>query len=67
MGLGPIPWTVRIEYAERAGLDGDMADAFADILGIMDAAYLSEESERQKKDMKAKTVTGPTKPHKRGR
>jgi hypothetical protein len=54
MDYGPIPWDKRVEYAERAGLDGDMVEAFADILGIMDDAFLAKQREEAKKDMEAK-------------
>lgn len=55
MEPGPIPWDKRVEYAERAGLDGDMVEAFADILGIMDDAFLAKQREDAKKDMEART------------
>lgn len=39
MELGPIPWLHMVEYADRAGLDAQMTEAFASIIEIMDAAF----------------------------
>ena len=39
-GLGRIPWTASIQYAERAGLTLDMADAFVSIIEAMDGVFL---------------------------
>lgn len=40
MSVGPIPWDRCIDYAERAGLEPDLIDAFVSVIRAMDAAYL---------------------------
>ena len=54
MEIGSIPWDRCVSYAERAGLDGVMIDAFADIVAIMDEAYIAYMREKAEKDAKTK-------------
>lgn len=42
MGIGPIPWTAIVAYADRAGLDRRAADVFLTCIRALDAAYLAE-------------------------
>ena len=49
MGIGPIPWTAIVEYAEWHGLDRDVAEAFVDIMREMDSAYMGYHNAEQKK------------------
>lgn len=42
LSIGPIPWTVIVQYAEYAKLDEDIIEAFVRIIRIMDDAFLKE-------------------------
>jgi hypothetical protein len=61
MGVGPIPWTAIDSYAKRAGIsDPDDFAEFAQVIGAVDAFYLEEVTERQKKNaQKPKSVEKP--------
>ncbi len=48
MGVGPIPWSAMIAYAEWYGLDRDVTEAFVDIIREMDSAYIEHTVEEQK-------------------
>lgn len=50
LGIGCIPYTSRVQYAERAGFDGFMVDAFVDIIGIIDGRYVSDQEKRVSKE-----------------
>ena len=54
MGLGPIPWSVRADYAEFHGLDEDNALAFVQIIGAMDVVYLTWKKEEMEAEQKSK-------------
>lgn len=49
LGIGCIPYTSRVLYAERAGFDGFMVDAFVDIIGVIDGKYVSDQEKRVSK------------------
>lgn len=40
MGVGPIPWTVIQEFADREGLDGEERACLLYLIRSMDNAYL---------------------------
>ena len=44
----PIRWVDRIMYAERKGLDPDVADAFSHIISGLDSAYIKWKTEKEK-------------------
>ncbi len=44
-----IPWSHRLEYAREAGLDEDVAEDFADIIGSMDSAFLKWHRDKNNK------------------
>jgi len=49
MGIGPIPWTAVMQYAERVGFDRFNTDLFAHVIRSMDAVYLKwAEKERKR-------------------
>lgn len=50
MGIGCIPYTSRVLYAERAGFDGFMVEAFVDIIGLIDGRYVTAQEERLSKE-----------------
>lgn len=52
LGIGCIPYTSRVLYAERAGFDGFMVEAFVDILGVIDGRYVSRQEERISKEQR---------------
>lgn len=56
-GLGPIPWSSRLQYAIVHGIPRDMIEAFVDIIGILDTAYLKWMA----KEMQPKTTKGKVK------
>lgn len=41
MGMGPIPWTTIMDYAERRGFEGELAEAFVCVIEAMDGGYLA--------------------------
>ena len=48
--VGPIPWDRIAEYADRLGLERDVAAGFVLVIRMMDAAYTDwarKEAERQ--------------------
>lgn len=52
MGLGPIPWSAILLYAERKNLDPGIHEAFVHVIRAMDSAYLDwqqQESERRQR------------------
>ena len=51
--IGNIPWMTSVAYAERAGFDGDMAELFADIIGVVDSRYVSHHEKRLSAQQKA--------------
>ncbi len=53
MGIGSIPWTSIMQYANWYGLEKDVTEAFVDIIREMDSAYVSYQSEEQKKSSEA--------------
>ena len=50
MSLGPIPWSKMVQYADRSGLDPDVADAFVDIMRTMDMAFMNYNAAEQKRN-----------------
>lgn len=48
MSLGPIPWSKIVMYADRVGLDFDVAEAFIDIIRTMDVAFMKHNAEASK-------------------
>lgn len=40
MGVGPIAWSIRRFYAERAGLEECMINPFIEIIGKMDIVFM---------------------------
>lgn len=38
--VGPIPWNLIVQYAERYGLDEDIVESFIYIMRAMDKVYL---------------------------
>lgn len=50
MGLGPIPWSKIVEYADWYGLEPDVIEAFVDIIRTVDVAYLKYNADEQKKN-----------------
>ncbi len=49
-GIGPVPWTAIVSYADRAGLDREAGDLFVEAIRALDRAYLDDERERMKKE-----------------
>jgi hypothetical protein len=66
MAQGPIPWNVTVYYAERAGLDEDLAGIFMHVLRELDCEYLEwsdKETERRRdkgKGVGNRTVERPS-------
>lgn len=58
IGVGCIPYTSRVLYAERAGFDGCMVDAFVDIIGLIDGRYVSLQEERISKEQRRLKAEG---------
>lgn len=60
---GCIPWSSRVAYGEHAGLDGDMVNIFADIIGLVDNIYLEDCIKRKKEETVRQTAQAskPTK------
>ena len=54
MGIGPIPWTTMVAYAQFHQLEEDVAYAFVQVIREMDAVYLAWEAERIKAEHEAK-------------
>lgn len=55
MGMGNIPWSSIVRYADRAGLDESNTDMFVAVIKEMDSAYLrwyEQESERGRRNSK---------------
>lgn len=52
IGIGCIPYTSRVLYAERAGFDGFMVDAFVDIIGLIDGRYVTAKEARISKEQR---------------
>ncbi len=49
-GVGPIPWDQIVSYADRMGLEPDIAQGFVRIIQALDGTYLIwQEDERKKK------------------
>lgn len=55
MGLGAIPWTAVIQYAQIYRLDPDLTEVFCDVIRAMDKVYLEWEAEEAEKRRKANT------------
>lgn len=49
-GIGPIPWTAIVAYADRAGLDREAGDVLVEVVRSLDRVYLDDERERMRKD-----------------
>lgn len=47
MGLGPIPWSSMVAYADRAGLTRAAAGQFVTVMTALDRAELAEERAKQ--------------------
>ena len=47
--VGPIPWNRITEYADRIGLESDVAGGFALVIRTMDAAYTDWAQKQAKK------------------
>ncbi len=47
--IGPIAWRDIILYADRAGLDPDVTEAFVVIIREMDGAYLEWQAQEQER------------------
>jgi len=59
MGVGPIPWNVVQEYADRQGLDDEERQCLLHLLRAMDNAYLDwGKKEYEKKAMNANNNHG---------
>lgn len=54
--LNPIPWSKIQMYADRQGLDKDMADTFEYIISVMDKEYIAWQSEKIKPKKPAKNL-----------
>jgi hypothetical protein len=59
MSMGPIPWSKIVQYAEFAGLEGDVAFAFVAIIRKMDNEYLADVRDDQ--DAATKKATAASK------
>ena len=44
----PIPWIDRMRYADRKGLDPDVAEAFSHIIRELDSVYLTWKAAKEK-------------------
>jgi len=49
MSLGPIPWSKIVQYADRSGLEPDVAEAFVDIMRTMDVEFMKYNTAEQKR------------------
>lgn len=58
MGIGPIPWTTMVTYAQFHQLDDDVAQAFVQVIREMDAVYLAWEAERIKAERESNNSPG---------
>ncbi|QBQ71183.1 tail chaperonin [Shewanella phage S0112] len=58
MGLGPIPWTAIIQYAEHYGLDQDVTEPFVDIVCTMDQAFLDYHNKSIEDNRRAQKLKG---------
>ena len=47
---GPIPWDKIMLYADRSGLDGDLAGTLQAVIRSMDSAFLKWTAEQRKRD-----------------
>jgi len=51
MGLGPIPWSAMVLYAQTCNLDGPNTDDFVLVMKVMDDAYLEwHDKQAEQKD-----------------
>lgn len=66
-GTGPIPWHHMVAYAERAGLQRDLQDAFVRILSEMDNGYLKWCSDEQDKKQKMQKAQNKAKTQRRSK
>lgn len=53
MAVGPIPWHHVVAYADRAGLAGEAAELFVQVIAAMDRGYLEHEAAVAKAKEKA--------------
>lgn len=49
MAMGPIPWDRIVDYADRHGLEEDVAEDFVRCIRDMDAAMMVEEAKERKR------------------
>ena len=50
MGLGPIPWSAIVEYADRVRLAADVRRMFVDVMRLLDGFFLEDAEERAKRE-----------------
>ena len=52
MSLGPIPWSVIVEYGMVHGLDDDVLAVFVQVIRQMDGAYLEHHARVRKESVR---------------
>ena len=46
--MGPIPWTVIIQYAERHEMDKEMTNIFLEIMRALDGTWIEYQNQTSK-------------------